>query len=263
MNLSQVGNNEDSSSEETSCVGKPRQRSSSIDRSSGAPLSLPPGGHSAIPHRRTVTSGQSLNRFSGDREVVAPVPPPRPTRLRTNNPANLSHQLDPSPQELPVKDTDSGVDLANAPLSHELISSITEQLMRTADTVVQLHKRLAMESSERSSQDPLLQGLEGAVGEAQRTLRLVAGGAPGLPTTNGLPMANGSAPSDPALASRLQDLVASGGSGSGSAVTMMQQYSDLLLSLVQQRVSAPASANPGQSPTSPSQAEASAQPATD
>ena len=146
-------------------------------------------------------------------------------------------------------------------VSHELISSITEQLMRTADTVVQLHKRLAMESSERSSQDPLLQGLEGAVGEAQRTLRLIAGGASVLPTTNGIPLTNGSSSSDPALASKLQDLVASG--GSGSAVTMMQQYSDLLLSLVQQRVSAPAPATPGQSPTTPSQGEASAQPATD
>ncbi|KAE8751323.1 hypothetical protein FOCC_FOCC001894 [Frankliniella occidentalis] len=257
MNLSQVGNNEDSSSEEISSVGKPRQRSSSIDRSSGAPMSLPPGGHSAVPHRRTMTS-VPINRFGGERDLVAPVPPPRPTRLRTSssNPTNLSHQLDPSPQELPVKDTDSGVDLASAPLSHELISSITDQLMRTADTVVQLHKRLAMESTERNSQDPLLQGLEGAVGEAQRTLRLIAGGA-----TNGMPVTNGSPSSDPALANKLQDLVATG--GSGSAVTMMQQYSDLLLSLVQQRVSAPASANPGQSPTSPSQAEASAQPATD
>lgn len=224
-------------------------------------MSLPPGGHSAIPHRRTLTAGQASNRFGGDREMMAPVPPPRPTRLRANNTANMSHQLDPSPQELPVKDTDSGVDVASAPLSHELISSITDQLMRTADTVVQLHKRLAMESTERSSQDPLLQGLEGAVGEAQRTLRLIAGGGSVMPTTNGMPMANGTSSSDPALANKLQDLVASG--GSGSAVTMMQQYSDLLLSLVQQRVSAPASANPGQSPTSPSQAEASVQPATD
>lgn len=132
--------------------------------------------------------------------------------------------------------------------------------MRTADTVVQLHKRLAMESTERSSQDPLLQGLEGAVGEAQRTLRLIAGGTSSLPTTNGLAVVNGSS-SDPALASKLQDLVATG--GSGSAVTMMQQYSDLLLSLVQQRVSAPTSTNPGQSPTSPTSAEAPAQPATD
>lgn len=261
MNLSQVGNNEDSSSEENASVGKPRQRSSSIDRSSGAPMSLPSGAHSAIPHRRSATSGQPTNRFGNDRDMVAPVPPPRPTRLRANNSATPAHQLDPSPQELPVKDTDSGVDLASAPLSHELISSITEQLMRTADTVVQLHKRLAMENSERSSQDPLLQGLEGAVGEAQRTLRLIAGGSGSVPTTNGMPIANGTASSDPALASKLQDLVTSG--GSGSAVTMMQQYSDLLLSMVQQRVSAPPSAGTGQSPTSPSQKEASAQPATD
>lgn len=89
-----------------------------------APMSLPPGGHSAIPHRRTVTSVQALNRYSGDRDLVAPIPPPRPTRLRANNSANLSHQLDPSPQELPVKDTDSGVDLANAPCKYKLICEI-------------------------------------------------------------------------------------------------------------------------------------------
>lgn len=74
---------------------------------------------------------------------------------------------------------DNAMDLAIAPLSQQLISSITEELMRAADNVVQLHSRLTVESVDQSTEmnksyiNILLNGLQGAIGEAQKKLRLV------------------------------------------------------------------------------------------
>jgi len=111
-------------------------------------------------------------------------------------------------------------------VSQQLCSSIADQLTRTADSVVQLYKRLALEGDHTDHRE-MLRGLEEAVSEAQRTLRhVVATGGTGALTAESL-----------SAASKLQDIVASSGQGSqANVVAMMQQYSDMLLTMVQQRM---------------------------
>ena len=111
-------------------------------------------------------------------------------------------------------------------VSQQLCSSIADQLTRTADSLVQLYKRLALEGDQTDHRD-MLRGLEEAANEAQRTLKhVVAMGGPGA-----LPVESLSA------ASKLQDIVAnSGQADQANVVAMMQQYSDMLLTMVQQRM---------------------------
>jgi hypothetical protein len=79
----------------------------------------------------------------------------------------------------------------------------------------------------------MLQGLEAAVSEAQRTLRHVATGGTGAVAAESL-----------SAASKLQDIVANSGQGDqANVVSMMQQYSDLLLTMVQQRMGSTASSS--------------------
>ena len=106
MNLSQVGNQEDSSSEETSSNGNgggkpslpPRPRSISIDHSA-ASLSIPGTG------MRRSGSSNVINGRSGGGILGQ-----GNSRLSLAN----RNQLEPSPQELPVKDTDCAIDVASA-----------------------------------------------------------------------------------------------------------------------------------------------------
>lgn len=91
--------------------------------------------------------------------------------------------------------------------------------MRATDSVVQLHKRLAVEPVNQSERDVLLTDLQGAIGEAQKALRLVE------PT------------SDPSVANKIQDALTTSNESGGTVVSALQQYSDILVSLVQQRMS--------------------------
>ncbi|XP_066601147.1 mitogen-activated protein kinase-binding protein 1 isoform X2 [Prorops nasuta] len=224
VNLSQVGNQEDSSSEDTSSNGNsgkpalpPRPRSISIDHSVTGNLSLPnstvkrSGSSSVITNGRSGPPSQSGNRMSV-----------------TNR-----SQLEPSPQELPVKDTDRAIDVASAELSTQLCNTIADELTRTADNVVQLYKRLTIDSEDPTAadidRDTMLRGLESSVNETMRTLRLVVAG--GL--HNNADAINQSVPYTEATA-KFQELLA--GQDQGKVVNMMQQYSELLLSMMQQRM---------------------------
>ncbi|XP_033221790.1 mitogen-activated protein kinase-binding protein 1 isoform X2 [Belonocnema kinseyi] len=222
VNLSQVGNQEDSSSEETSSNGNgggkptlpPRPRSISIDHSA-AGLNVPGSGI-----RRT----NSSNVISG-----------RPGGIIGQGNSRLSlasrSQLEPSPQELPVKDTDRAIDVASAELSTQLCNTIADELTRTADNVVQLYKRLTLDGSSDTTgatidRDTMLRGLESSVNEAMRTLRLV------VAANN----EDSNAESDHAneATAKFQELLA--GQDQGKVVNMMQQYSEMLLTMMQQRM---------------------------
>jgi hypothetical protein len=114
----------------------------------------------------------------------------------------------------------------NVAVSQQLCSSVADQLTRTADSVVQLYKRLALEGDQTDHRE-MLRGLEEAVTEAQRTLRnIVAAGGTGAVAAESL-----------SAASKLQDIVASSGQGDqANVVALMQQYSDMLFTMVQQRM---------------------------
>lgn len=75
----------------------------------------------------------------------------------------------------------------------------------------------------------MLRGLESSVNEAMRTLRLVAAGT----TTNEHPGNDSTAVNE--ATETFQELLA--GQDQGKVVNMMQQYSELLLSMMQQRMS--------------------------
>ncbi|XP_066991483.1 mitogen-activated protein kinase-binding protein 1 [Anabrus simplex] len=257
VNLSQVGNNEDSSSEETSPVGgKPggstRPRSTSIDRASGcAPNSLPLNANQAQTQSRRGSSslhsryGSDRDLSRGAREVTQRLASSRGSVVHSNKPVPAARhsQLNASPQELPDKNTDTlpSMDIASAPLSQQLCSTLGEQLTRTADSVVQLYKRLALEGDGQIDRETMLRGLEEAASEAQRTLRRV--GASTNTSAVSVPSGASALAQDPQLASKLESLVSSGQAGGtgdqGNMVVMMQQYTDMLLTLVQQRMSTP------------------------
>lgn len=114
----------------------------------------------------------------------------------------------------------------NVAVSQQLCSSVADQLTRTADSVVQLYKRLALEGDQTDHRE-MLHGLEEAVTEAQRTLRnIVATGGTGAVAAESL-----------SAASKLQDIVANSGQGDqANVVALMQQYSDMLFTMVQQRM---------------------------
>lgn len=112
-------------------------------------------------------------------------------------------------------------------VSPQLCNTIADELTRTADNVVQLYKRLTMDQSGNTSgetidRETMLRGLESSVNEAMRTLRLVAAGTTQQLSTN-------------EATETFQELLA--GQDQGKVVNMMQQYSELLLSMMQQRMS--------------------------
>ncbi|XP_076238466.1 WD repeat domain 62 isoform X3 [Calliopsis andreniformis] len=233
VNLSQVGNQEDSSSEDTSSNGNggkpalpPRPRSISIDHSvtnlSVASATVRRSGSTTvIPNGRNGSSAiaQNTSRMS----------------MTSRN------QLDPSPQELPVKDTDRAIDVASAALgtdktlvSTQLCNTIADDLTRTADNVVQLYKRLTIDKEDEGvsiDRDTMLRGLQSSVNETMRTLRLVVAG--GDSHNDGSTPASDSVAVNEATAT-FQELLA--GQDQGKMVNMMQQYSELLLSMMQQRM---------------------------
>ncbi|KAL6420992.1 hypothetical protein ACFW04_014036 [Cataglyphis niger] len=230
INLSQVGNQEDSSSEDTSSNGNggkpalpPRPRSISIDHSS-ASLSLP----SATMRR----SGSTIiTNGRGGSSVIEQ----NKNKISTTN----RNQLEPSPHELPVKDTDRTINVASAELgmdktlvSTQLCNTIADELVRTADNVVQLYKRLTIDNDDSSTEaldrDTMLRGLESSVNETMRTLRLVIAGNENQNDGSGKSIITNEA------TAKFQELLAD--QDQGKVVNMMQQYSELLLTMMQQRM---------------------------
>ncbi|XP_071875770.1 WD repeat domain 62 isoform X4 [Bombus fervidus] len=233
VNLSQVGNQEDSSSEDTSSNGNggkpalpPRPRSISIDHSTTS-LSLPGTTVRRSGSTTIITNGRNGNNTMGQSA----------SRMSTTN----RNQLDPSPQELPVKDTDRAIDVASAELgtdktlvSTQLCNTIADELTRTADNVVQLYKRLTIDNEDDPSRasidrDTMLRGLESSVNETMRTLRLVVSGGEGHEGS-----ANPENVTMNEATAKFQELLA--GQDQGKVVNMMQQYSELLLNMMQQRM---------------------------
>ncbi|XP_057331618.1 uncharacterized protein LOC130671623 isoform X3 [Microplitis mediator] len=217
VNLSQVGNQEDSSSEDTSSNGNggkptlpPRPRSINIDLSANfnsVGSSIRRSGSNT-----TISTTRLINNASGQ------------MRLSSRN------QLDQNPQKPSAKE----MNVANAELSPQLCNTIADELTRTADNVVQLYKRLAMDSSANSvlepiDRDTMLRGLESSVNEAMQTLRLVAASTTNKETTD----------NDPSVVNEatetFKELLA--GQDQGKVVNIMQQYSEMLLSMMQQRMS--------------------------
>ncbi|XP_073989387.1 WD repeat domain 62 isoform X4 [Rhodnius prolixus] len=149
--LNQAGNTEDSSSEENQTptasskpTPPPRPKSVILGSSSSRRLALGRSG-----------SDRELNRVSN--------------KIQRSSSAMIKSTLDPSPFELPVKDTDRMMDITKAPLSKDLISSTAEFLQRATDSVLELHQRLQDPTVDQSEREALL----GAIGEAQKKLCLV------------------------------------------------------------------------------------------
>lgn len=94
-------------------------------------------------------------------------------------------------------------------------------------------------SGETIDRDTMLRGLESSVNEAMRTLRLVAAGestttkTTTITTDNEGNNTNNTLPTNEATET-FQELLA--GQDQGKVVNMMQQYSELLLSMMQQRM---------------------------
>lgn len=119
-------------------------------------------------------------------------------------------------------------------VSTQLCNTIADELTRTADNVVQLYKRLTLDnddddpSREAIDRDTMLRGLESSVNETMRTLRLVvAGGETRNDATSENIVTN-------EATAKFQELLA--GQDQGKVVNMMQQYSELLLTMMQQRM---------------------------
>lgn len=121
-------------------------------------------------------------------------------------------------------------------VSTQLCNTIADELTRTADNVVQLYKRLTIdtESSDPSKgaidRDTMLRGLESSVNETMRTLRLVVAGSGQEARNDG---SNENVVTNEATA-KFQELLA--GQDQSKVVNMMQQYSELLLNMMQQRM---------------------------
>lgn len=114
-------------------------------------------------------------------------------------------------------------------VSTQLCNTIADELTRTADNVVQLYKRLTIDNDSRGAidRDTMLRGLESSVNETMRTLRLVVAGG-----ENDNDGSSGSASNE--ATAKFQELLA--GQDQGKVVNMMQQYSELLLTMMQQRM---------------------------
>lgn len=105
--------------------------------------------------------------------------------------------------------------------------------MRTADNVVQLYKRLTINndddpSAEAIDKDTMLRGLESSVNETMRTLRLVIAGNESHNDESSKNIITNEA------TAKFQELLA--GQDQGKIVNMMQQYSEILLTMMQQRM---------------------------
>lgn len=120
-------------------------------------------------------------------------------------------------------------------MSTQLCNTIADELTRTADNVVQLYKRLTIDNEDDPSRgtidrDTMLRGLESSVNETMRTLRLVVSGGDnhndGSTSGDNVSMNEATA--------KFQELLA--GQDQGKVVNMMQQYSEMLLSMMQQRM---------------------------
>lgn len=131
----------------------------------------------------------------------------------------ISNVLEKSPQELPVKDTKQETeDIFSAPLTRSLCEIIADGLKLSADNVLQLCKRISMDGDlPEAERLDMLNILSQAAAQAQHTLR---------------PIRPSPAPVPDPSSRKGQDVPASGDSMS----IMLQQYSDMLLTLVQQRM---------------------------
>lgn len=117
-------------------------------------------------------------------------------------------------------------------VSTQLCNTIADELTRTADNVVQLYKRLTIDNEDDPSRasidrDTMLRGLESSVNETMRTLRLVVSGESHEGTSTENVTIN-------EATAKFQELLA--GQDQGKVVNMMQQYSELLLNMMQQRM---------------------------
>lgn len=120
-------------------------------------------------------------------------------------------------------------------MSTQLCNTIADELTRTADNVVQLYKRLTIDNEDDPSRasidrDTMLRGLESSVNETMRTLRLVVSGGD---SHEGSSLGTENVAMNEATA-KFQELLA--GQDQGRVVNMMQQYSELLLNMMQQRM---------------------------
>lgn len=118
-------------------------------------------------------------------------------------------------------------------VSTQLCNTIADELVRTADNVVQLYKRLTIDNDDDSStetidRDTMLRGLESSVNETMRTLRLVIASNESHNDGSGKSIITNEA------TAKFQELLA--GQDQGKVVNMMQQYSELLLTMMQQRM---------------------------
>uniref|UniRef100_A0A1B6CSN8 Uncharacterized protein n=2 Tax=Clastoptera arizonana TaxID=38151 RepID=A0A1B6CSN8_9HEMI len=212
MSLNQVGDNEDSSSEEGKNNPVGRSRNVNQDRSNAALMGPPP--------RRT---SNTLGRSGSERDLSHfQRMSQRPgTKIQRSNSGYIKTVSGPdgNTPEFHTKDGGNTVDVSSAPLSQQLISSITDQLMRAIDSVVQLHKRLEIEAVNQSDHDVLLTDLHGAVEEAQKSLRLVE------------PI------SDINVANKIQEVLTKSNDPRGNIESFFSQYSDVIASLVQQKMS--------------------------
>lgn len=124
-------------------------------------------------------------------------------------------------------------------VSTQLCNTVMDELTRTADNVVQLYKRLTIDSNEETSgscvaidRDTMLRGLESSVNEVMRTLRLVVAGE--NDANNGTATNDNQSVSANEATAQFQELLA--GQDQGKVMNMMQQYSELLLTMMQQRM---------------------------
>lgn len=114
-------------------------------------------------------------------------------------------------------------------MSTQLCNTIADELTRTADNVVQLYKRLTIDNDDDLSRgaidrDTMLRGLESSVNETMQTLRLVAGSEKHSSNESVINEAT----------AKFQELLA--GQDQSKVVNLMQQYSELLLTMMQQRI---------------------------
>ncbi|XP_044734797.1 WD repeat-containing protein 62 isoform X2 [Chrysoperla carnea] len=154
--------------------------------------------------------------------------------------------------------TDSDIDLANSEVTSQLCNKIAEQLTHTAENVVQLYRRLTLNetlspeqstNSEEIDKSHMMKNLECAMLETQKILQLAVKQQQQQQDVNNLQDGNGhgggSESIDVISHNNLRDLVAMSTAANNSAnnstnqanvVLMMQQYSDILLNMMQQKM---------------------------
>uniref|UniRef100_T1IQM5 MABP1/WDR62 second WD40 domain-containing protein n=1 Tax=Strigamia maritima TaxID=126957 RepID=T1IQM5_STRMM len=151
--------------------------------------------------------------------IVAPTKP-----SPTAEDLNMDNPLKKSPQELPVKDDRSlTTDILKLPLTHELCESTAGDLKLVSDNTLQLFKRVSMDNDlPEPERQLMLNALSQAVNQAQDTLRLVRS-------------TSSSEHPDLVQVTGGKKIVAPELPGGGEAMSsLLQQYSDMLLNIVQQ-----------------------------